>query len=492
MKTKLKYILAILLMISISFLFSNYNVPKVRYHQHQRDHHSIDNTLVQKNTGVFSSHLPIMKVETEEKNLKTFKYLVDDEKKHNQDSVKASVSYYDRMQKYNSLEDSPTLQENAKFRIRKGSSSEYDKKSYLTQFKSSDWTDNKKVSLSEMTADSDWSLHGPYLDKTLIRNYLAYNLTGEIMDYSPNVRFIELFLNEEYQGLYLLTEKIDYNQDGRINITRTNPESAKTSYILKLDGGNQNPYYNLSTFNDYTGRNGLKSRTDNTLEIIYPQETLTSEQKHHIADEISQFEKSLASFDSADWYLGYPSFINVNSFVDYFILNEFMMNEDAGSLSTYYYKDLNGKLNITAWDFNSIFNNYVTEISTVKPFVLTNKIWFRQLVKDPHFTDKVIRRYRELRENELSDDYLLNYIDETIIYLGPAIERNNDRWAHNFLKENDLLIPEDRNARTYEEAVNQLKETLVGRGAYMDEYIEILFTRSHDSTNKIFRERSGE
>lgn len=489
MKAKMKYILAIFLMISTSLLVSNYSVPKVRYHQHKEP---VNEMLVQNNTKEFASHLPVMTVKTEEEMEPPLTALENGVKQKNNEAVKASINYFDQLEKYNSLNDSPSLTENAIFRIREGSSSEFDKKSFVVQFKDNDWMNEKKIALSEMTPDSEWVLHGPYLDKSLIRNYMAYNLAGEVMNTSPDVRFIELFLNEEYEGLYLLVETINYNEEGRINITRTNPNSAETSYILRLDGGNHSPYYNLSTFNDYTGRNGIKNRTDNTLEIIYPKTTLTKKQKNYITDEISKFEKSLASFDSADLRLGYPSFINIDAFIDYFILNEFMMNEDAGSLSTYYYKDINGKLNIAAWDFNSIFNNYVTEISTTKPFALNNKIWFKQLVKDPHFTDKVIRRYRELRKKQLSDDYLLNYIDETIQYLGPAIDRNNERWAHSFLQENDLLIPEDRNSRNYEEAVTQLKETLVGRGAYMDENIEALFARSHDSINKIFRERSGE
>ena len=70
-----------------------------------------------------------------------------------------------------------------------------------------------------MDAHHEWALHGPFLDKTLVRNYMWYNISGEIMEYSPNVRFFELVLNGEYRGLYLATEMITAGKEGaRLNL----------------------------------------------------------------------------------------------------------------------------------------------------------------------------------------------------------------------------------------------------------------------------------
>lgn len=490
MKSKSKFLLAILFMIGVSVFFGNLTVPKRRYHQHLEDDKGV--TIVSGKQEAFSSHLPVIDIVTDGAVPDPYVDMTAAVKERSNETVAASVKYYDHETTENALTDTPVVEENAVFRIRGRSSREYDKKGYLLKFKEDNLIDNKKVSLSGMTADSEWVLHGPFLDKTLIRNYLSYNLSGEIMDYSSNVRFTELFLNGEYEGLYLLTEKIEFNEDGRINLTETDPKLITTSYILTLDVGNQDPFYNLNTFNNYTGKNGLENRVDNRLEVVYPKKTLTPAQKKYIEDEVSQFEKALASFDSADRRLGYPSFIDVDSFVDYFIITEFTLNGDAGSLSTYFYKDIRGKMKVAVWDFNSVFNNYVDEIEDSEYFVLTDKVWYKQLIKDPYFVDKVIKRYTELRKTFLSDEYVLNYIDETIDYLGPAIERNNERWGYSFAKEHDLLVPERRNARNYEEAVKQLKDSVVERGAYLDENIETLHSLSHDSINKIFRERSGE
>ena len=70
-----------------------------------------------------------------------------------------------------------------------------------------------------MDAHYEWALHGPYLDKSLIRNYMWYNIAGEIMDYAPNVRFCEVVLNGEYKGLYVMTETITNGTDCRVNIS---------------------------------------------------------------------------------------------------------------------------------------------------------------------------------------------------------------------------------------------------------------------------------
>lgn len=489
MKKRIIYLMTIVFVIFISLLFNNLTVKKERYHQHLEAQQPEETTS--NNEGGFSSHLPIMEVVTDGE--VPSPYLGDrvDVEERNYENISAEIHYYDQEAKENLLTDLPTFSEKADFRIRGRSSRTFDKKGYLVKFKKEDTIKNKKIALSGMTADSEWALHGPYLDKTLIRNYLSYNLAGEMMDYSPNVRFMELFLNGDYQGLYLLTEKIEQNKDGRINITETDPKLAMTSYILALDSGSEDPMNNLNTFNNYAGQYGPKNRESKRLEVTYPNKTLTVDQKEYIENEISLLEKSLISYDSADRNLGFPAFLDMDSFVDYFIFNEFTMNSDAGRLSTYFYKDIRGKIKTAVWDFNSAFNSYRIDFSSPHYFMMMEKNWFRHLIRDQEFVEKIIKRYRKLRETVLSDDYILNYIDETVAYLGPAIERNNELWGYSFKEEYDFLNGEERNPRSYEEAVEQLKEIVVERGSYMDKNIETLRALSHDSVNKVFRERSG-
>ena len=95
------------------------------------------------------------------------------------------------------------------------------------------------------------------------------------------------------------------------------------------------------------------------MNIQYPKSgALTEEMADAIEQEFSDFEKALYSFDYNTHDYGYQNYIDVNSFVDYFIINEFTQNYDAGYLSTYLYKDIGGKYKMVIWDFNSACNNY--------------------------------------------------------------------------------------------------------------------------------------
>jgi hypothetical protein len=124
------------------------------------------------------------------------------------------------------------------------------------------------------------------------------------------------------------------------------------------------------------------------------------------------------------------------------------------------------------WDFNSALDNYQEHAVDPKMFLLQNRIWFNALIQDGNFTEQVIRRYRELRETYLSEEYLNRYIDETIAYLGDAIDRNYQRWNTAF--DYDLLLPSDRNPDSYEEAVLDMKQYIHVRGEWMDKNIDIL------------------
>ena len=110
------------------------------------------------------------------------------------------------------------------------------------------------------------------------------------------------------------------------------------------------------------------------------------------------------------------------------------------------------------------------------------------LTKDEDFTDRLIERYRQLRKTCLSEEYLLNYIDEVIDYLGPAIDRNYEKWGYAYGEGSTLLQPAERNLHSYEEAIVQLKDFILARGRWMDENIEALKQYSADSKVKQYNE----
>lgn len=498
MKYKKISIAAMAAMMISGVLLQDVEVKGNRYHQHLEVLPKA--ACTEHGADVFCTHLPLMQISIEESMPNP--YLLDaegnpvvlenGEKAKNQQTIPAKISYFDAEAANNHLTDNAAVTSRAEVRIRGNISRGYDKKGYKIKCKEDDQITNRKVELSGMTADSDWVLHGPYLDKTLLRNYLCYNLSGEIMEYAPNVRFCELFINEEYMGVYLLTEDVKYNKNGRVMLEKSDPDLKETSYILLADRGSDNPGKALETFGADSFITALPGRAGGQMEIVYPAGTLTEEQRKYISKDFSAFEKALFSFDYDKKDRGYQNYIDVDSFIEYFLINELTMNYDAMGFSTYLYKDIGGKLHLCVWDFNSAFDHYTESTSSPHTFRLQTKMWYQYLMKDPKFVDAVIERYWELRKEEFNEEALLQYVDDAAAYLGPAIERNYEKWGYSFAEASDLLIPQERNPRSYEEAIRQLKATISERIAYMDESIERLQIMGHESLNKKFNHEDTE
>lgn len=375
--------------------------------------------------------------------------------------------------------DEPDLESEMLIRIRGNSSRHFDKKSYLIRLIEENG-DYRNEEVMEMPPHYEWALHGPFLDKSLIRNYMWYNITGEFMDYAPNVRFCEVILNGEYQGLYVMTETLTNGEDCRINVSEPIEGTDQTGYLLRLDRGSETPIKNIKTFSNYSYRNMQK------FDIKYPRSgDLTPELTAAITQEFSDFEKSLYSYDYDTDDFGYYYDIDVQSFIDYFIINEFTTNYDAGWLSTYLYRDIGGKYKMVIWDFNSACDNY--ELTTLEPrrFEMQLCVWYYMLMKDEYFVEHLIDRYRELRETYLNDDYLSQYIDDTVAYLGDAVDRNFEVWGYTF-DEYLPLSPESRNPEDFTAAVEQMREFIYHRGAWMDEHIDVLLQYCHESKVKKF------
>ena len=279
-----------------------------------------------------------------------------------------------------------------------------------------------------------------------------------------------------------MVETITNGVDCRVNVSEPVDNTTSTGYVLRLDRGSNNALKNINNFTYYTYRIGQLYGI--RVNIVYPRSgALTEEMAGAIEQDLSDFEKALYSFDYDSEFYGYQTWVDVSSFVDYFIINELTCNYDAGTLSTYLYKDIGGKYRFCIWDFNSACENYAELTTQPHHFELQNNIWYFMIIRDEEFVEEIIRRYHELRKSWLSDEYLTNYIDETIAYLGPAIDRNFAVWGYTF-EEYRPLNPDSRNPEDFGVAVEQMKDFIAERGEWMDEHIDILRQYGHPSKNK--------
>ena len=342
--------------------------------------------------------------------------------------------------------------------------SKFDKKQYRIKFYKNEKDSAKKVSLAGMGANSEWVLNGPYLDKTLIRNKLVYDLAGELNGWAPDTRFVELFVDGEYQGVYLAVEPVT-NGESRLRLSEFGLLSGETAYIVSRDRSDTESE-ELKTWGKTAGY------TNNSLYIGYPSKNkVTEKQKAYIQKDISEFEQVLYGKNFSDKRFGYQAYIDMDNWVDYFIINEFAMNYDAGNLSTYVYKELGGKLQLAVWDFNNGFDNYQWFRTETDVLYTVKNSWFERLWQDKTFREHVCERYRQLRKTTLSDEYIYNKIASYQEELGDAVDRNFKVWGYSF---NETLLAgttkegTSRDIGSYEEAMKQLTDTIRERLAYLD------------------------
>lgn len=413
--------------------------------------------LSQHEMSPFVSSLPVLMVDSNEQVIEK------------ETAVWAKIGILDNNESENNMLDAPKAVINATIKLRGASSySGFDKSQYRIKFFERKDGRELDYGLAGMGAHSEWVLHGPFLDKSLIRNALVYDLAGEMMDWAPDHRYIELFVNGEYQGVYLAVEPIT-NGDSRLGLSTIGLASGQTAYVVKRDrvGTEETAFQSWGTVN---------GKTVNELSIQYPSaKRITPQNKQWIIDDIGKFEKGLYSADFKTTDFNYEDYIDVDNFVDYFILNEVVLNHDAGVLSTYAYKNLDGKLKMSVWDYNNAFDNYQWFAMEYDKYYTLSAPWYDQLGKDREFVDKIIARYEELRQDVLSEDAIFKKIDEKRKYIGEAGARNFKIWGYTFnmkLLNNNEETGEDRNAYNYDQAVQRVKDSVKKRLAYMDASLE--------------------
>ena len=328
----------------------------------------------------------------------------------------------------------------------------FPKKSYGFETKNSDFSDDLDVSIGGFPEEEDWILYGPYSDKSLIRNKLTFDLSNAIGFKASNTKFFNLFINGDSKGLYILMEKIKRDSN-RVDISKNNTESVDAGYIIKIDKPTSDGwaycntcYENSFSFRSSFDTNGNQS-SDSEIYFIYhypKPDNITEDQKQFIYSVINEFETILASDNFDDPINGYDKVIDVDSFIDFFIMNEITKNPDGFRLSTFMNKDTGGKLKMgPIWDFNLAFGNvdycdgmnpegWIYNFNSICPSDIWQvPFWWRRLMESPDFKNKLKDRWQALRLNELTDSSITNRIDSYLEYLNAnkVINQNFYRWT---------------------------------------------------------------
>lgn len=369
---------------------------------------------------------------------------------------------------------------NIAIEIRGSSSQMFPKKSYGFETKTSALAD-VEVSLLGMPEESDWILYAPYTDKTMIRDVLTYTLHASMGHWAPRCRYVELFVNGRYDGVYVLMEKIKRNNK-RVNIAKlTNLDNAGENltggYIIKID---------KTTGSDKEGWNSVYYNTvGRTLYLYdYPKAAeITSAQKSYIQSYIRMMENALYQ-ENFNFPGNYHEYLNDSSFIDFMIINELAKNVDGYRLSSYLYKGKNDKINCgPVWDFNLAYGNadyhsgWQTSGFQYQAYLgndgWQNPFWWNKLMNDPGYVQKLKRRWSSLRKNKLSDQRISFVTDSLTDLIADAKDRNYQRWTAVIGYD---VWPNYFVGNSYFEEVNWMKNWLSNRLNWLDQQWPYDFT----------------
>ena len=361
--------------------------------------------------------------------------------------------------------------------IRGSSSQMFPKKQYALETQDIDG-ENLNVSILGMPAENDWILYAPYSDKSLLRNFLAYELARNMGRYASRTRFCELVINGDYKGLYIFMEKIK-RDNNRVDISKLDPDETTGDdltggYILKVDkwdGENNDGWWSASPLPEYDGT---------WYQYHYPEpDNIVDEQKDYINNYITDFELLIASEAYNDPNAGYYDQVNLESFIDVSLMSEISKNVDAYRLSAYMYKDKDsedGRLTMgPIWDYNLAFGNadyyegwdpagWQMDVELGGDGFKIPFWWYR-IWNDETFRNAFNQRWQELRQTVFSEEYIMNMIDSTIAIIDEAQIRNFQRWP--ILDQ--YIWPNAYVGGSYENEIDYLTDWITARLDWMDE-----------------------
>lgn len=299
---------------------------------------------------------------------------------------------------------------------------------------------NTKTAILGMPKHKRWCLLANYIDRTLMRNAVAFELAKMTsMDWTPNGRFVELVLNGKPAGNYYLCEAIRIDKN-RVNINEMSPndisgDAITGGYILELDS-----YYDAEwkfKTSYYRMPVNVKQPDD---------EDMNSQQLSYIKSYYNAAEKELYNGSLE----GFAKYVDLNSLIDWYLLNEAIYNPELKHpKSSYMHKDKNGKLFMgPAWDHDW---ETFTPHSSLKN---ADTMWFAALFQIPEFKQLVKERWNKLKGPFTS---IASFIEDTRKEIRTSWEYNFTIWPSITNSVNgDISLG-------YDAAVNRLKNSFLDR-----------------------------
>jgi hypothetical protein len=311
----------------------------------------------------------------------------------------------------------------------RGSSSQtLPKKPYGIDTLEDDGIENNSVELLGMAKENDWILNSFAFDDSMMRDYISYEMTRKMGQYAANLRYCEVVLNGEYIGLYALSEKIKRDGD-RVDIAKLKDDEnafpeVTGGYLMQTDRpSDEDP-------------NAWESNGAGYIHEKPNSDDITAVQSSYIESVFRGLDENASNSEITN---GYPSLIDVPSFVDYMLIAEIASNVDAYALSTYYHKDRGGKLRAgPVWDYNLTYGNDLFQWGFDRSFTdvwqfnysNTGAYFWNDLFSDATFKCYASKRFNEVTTTgaPLNYETISDLIDATVTLISEAVVRENERW----------------------------------------------------------------
>ena len=360
-------------------------------------------------------------------------------------------------------------------RLRGNASMNFPKKPYRIKF------DKKQNVLDAPAKAKKWTLINNYGDKTLMRNIIAFELSKRLgMKYTPYATAVDVMVNGEYKGCYQLCDQIEVAKN-RVDITEMAPEDIEGDaltggYLVEVDAY---AYQESSWFNSNRG---------NPVTIKSPDEdAITPEQKNYIRDFFNEMETLLFSSSFASETEGYRTRLDLESFLQHFIVGEFSGNTDT-YWSTYMYKDRgDDQFHLgPVWDFDLAFNNdnRTYDINNLTDYVYRTKGSYAGQMRS--FVNRIVVNDAMAREDLKSmwadarlhrgytEESLLAFVDSLADVLDQSQTLNFKRW--NIL--NSKVHQNPKTYGSYEGEVNAVKSYISRRIEWLDKKLSFDYATS--------------
>ena len=327
---------------------------------------------------------------------------------------------------------------------------------------------NNPESLLGMAKSEKWVLMANTADKTSLRNsyaeYLARNIFTS-QTWIPSSKFIILYINGRFEGLYGLTEKVEMTE-GRVFPPSLSDDNPSIS-------AEQNPDFSNS-FLAEVGRvkpDEWHFETQQKITVTIQQKTESNdsvEMYRLYQEKIQKAENVLFSEDFADQKTGWQKYLDKDSFIDWYLINEFTKNHDAAFQSScyFFYEQNSGKFFMgPIWDFDiSCGNISYDNCENPEGEFINSKAWYKRLFEDENFKKAVHKRFLE-KNDELYESF--SWIQEQADKLVPAIKINDAVWK-NIGHRQWPHAPGWKNRKTYQAEVDYMIDFLEKRRIWLE------------------------